>query len=60
MYFSLRNTRLIASDKLVIINITFMKKKFGPVQKRKLEARQFQELQRKEQQAAKALKKAKA
>lgn len=37
-----------------------MKKKLGPVQKRKLEARQYQELQREEQQAAKALKKAKA
>lgn len=60
MYYSLRNTKLIASDRLVIINITLMKKKFGPVQKRKLEDRQFQELQRKEQQAAKALKKAKS
>lgn len=60
MYYSLRNTKLIASDRLVIINITLMKKKFGPVQKRKLEARQYQELQRKEQQAAKALKKAKS
>lgn len=37
-----------------------MKKKFGPVQKRKLEARQLQELIRKEEQAAKALKKSKA
>lgn len=36
-----------------------MKKKFDAVQKRKLEARQFQELIRKEQQAAKALKKSK-
>ena len=36
-----------------------MKKKFGPVQKRKLEARQLQELMREEEQAAKALKKAK-
>ena len=34
-----------------------MKKKFGQVQKKKLEARQFQELMRKEEQAAKALKK---
>lgn len=34
-----------------------MKKKFGQVQKNKLEARQFQELMRKEEQAAKALKK---
>lgn len=36
-----------------------MKKKFGPVQKRKLEARQFEELLRKEAQADKALKKTK-
>lgn len=36
-----------------------MKKKFGQVQKKKLEAKQFQELMRKEEQAAKALKKVK-
>ena len=36
-----------------------MKKKFGQVQKKKLEAIQFQELMRKEEQAAKALKKVK-
>lgn len=36
-----------------------MKKKFRQVQKKKLEARQFQELMRKEEQAAKALKKVK-
>lgn len=36
-----------------------MKKKFGQVQKKKLEGRQLQELMRKEEQAAKALKKVK-
>ena len=36
-----------------------MKKKFGKVQKKKLENRQLEELLRKEQQAAKALKKSK-
>ena len=36
-----------------------MKKKFGPVQKRKLEATKLQELMRKEEQADKALKKVK-
>lgn len=36
-----------------------MKKKFGKVQKKKLENRQLEELLRKEEQAAKALKKVK-